>query len=152
MLDPANGRTIDGRNSRRPPMTEGTKLPGGGAGDETFWQEPEESPGKAREWVSQLQQMIEQLATQAAPVVREVGAKAAELAALAGEKAGPAAHRAAELTTEAGQKLASRSRDFAAEIRRDQVARGERPTESAPAAVKDTIAEATDEPTKTGVG
>ncbi|HJW20989.1 MAG TPA: hypothetical protein VJ506_01020, partial [Candidatus Limnocylindrales bacterium] len=103
-------------------------------GDETFWEEPA-APGQGREWMTQLQQMIEQLATQAAPVIREVGAKAAELAALAGEKAGPVAHRAAELTTEAGLKLAERSRDFAAEIRRDQAARGERPTteESEPA-------------------
>ena len=38
--------------------------------------------------------MIENLATQAAPVVREVGAKAAELAAMAGEKAGPLTQRA----------------------------------------------------------
>ncbi|HYL40738.1 MAG TPA: hypothetical protein VET90_05455, partial [Candidatus Binatus sp.] len=63
-------------------MNDETPKPGS-TGDETFWEEPEAAPGQGREWLTQLQQMIEQLATQAAPVVREVGAKAAELAALA---------------------------------------------------------------------
>ena len=76
--------------------------------------------GTAKEWLSQLQSMIEGLASQAAPVAREVGAKAAELAALAGEKAGPFAHRAAEATEHAGSRLAERGRDLAAELRRDK--------------------------------
>jgi hypothetical protein len=106
------------------------------AADETFaWSaEPESSTspsGKGREWVSQLQSMIEQLATQAAPVIREVGAKAAELAAIAGDKAGPVAQRAAELTGQAGQKLAERSRDLAAELRRDMPATDETPSDEA---------------------
>jgi hypothetical protein len=98
------------------------------AADETFaWSaEPESNTsgasGQAREWLTQLQSMIEDLATQAAPVIREVGAKAAELAAMAGDKAGPVAQRAAVLTGQAGQKLAERSRDLAAELRRDQAA------------------------------
>lgn len=94
--------------------------------DDSFaWTEPEAKAGdaatstKAREWLTQLQSMIENLATQAAPIVKEVGAKAAELAALAGEKAGPAAQKAAEVTGQAGQKLAEKSRDLAAELRRD---------------------------------
>ena len=101
---------------------------GSHAGDSFAWTEPEhdapsgEAGTRAREWMTQLQSMIEQLATQAAPVVREVGAKAAELAALAGDKAGPVAARAAELTGQAGHKLAVRSRDFAAELRRDAAA------------------------------
>jgi hypothetical protein len=105
--------------------------PSDSAADETFaWSaDPESSTtgsgGQAREWITQLQAMIENLATQAAPVVREVGAKAAELAAIAGEKAGPVAQRAAELTGQAGQKLAERSRDLAAELRRDMAAHGE---------------------------
>ena len=136
-------------------MTDETPKPGS-TGDETFWEESE-TPGQGREWMTQLQQMIDKLATQAGPVVREVGAKAAELAALAGEKAGPVAHRAAELTTEAGQKLADRSRDFAAEIRRDQAARGERPmTDESQAAGEVASSEAAEAPsseeTKTGVG
>lgn len=98
---------------------------GSNAGTEpSGWQTDPYASGSAnrtgREWVAQLQSMIENLAEQATPVVREVGAKAAELAALAGEKAGPVAHKAAEMTAEAGQKLALKSRDLAAELRRDQ--------------------------------
>ena len=113
--------------------------------DDTFWQ-ADETPraGEGREWVAQLQSMIEQLTTQAAPIIREVGAKAAELAALAGEKAGPAAHRAAVFTQEAGIKLAERSRDLAAELRRDQAA--------ANGASADAEPEHAEEPTTTGVG
>ena len=91
--------------------------------DEFAWTEPEQGTvdtgAKAREWIAQLQAMIENLATQAAPVVKEVGAKAAELAAIAGDKAGPVAARAAEFTGQAGQKLAEKSRDLATELRRD---------------------------------
>jgi hypothetical protein len=123
---------------------------GAGAQHDAPWEEPTAQPGKSNEWLAQLQTMIEQLATQAAPVVREVGAKAAELAAKAGEKAGPVAHRAAEMTSEAGLKLAERSRTFAAGIRRDQAARGEGPT--AEASSDDAAAETSDEPTPTGVG
>jgi hypothetical protein len=78
-----------------------------------------------REWIAQLQTMIENAATQAAPVMREVAAKAAELAAVAGEKAGPVAARAAELTAEAGHRIAERSRDFAADLRREGAAQAE---------------------------
>ncbi len=74
-----------------------------------------------REWLAQLQSMIENAATQATPVLREVAAKAAELAAVAGEKAGPVAARAAEFTAEAGHRIAERSRDLAADLRREQV-------------------------------
>ena len=92
--------------------------------DEFAWTEPEHEGGseggaKAREWLGQLQAMIENLATQAGPVVKEIGAKAAELAAIAGDKAGPIAQKAAEYTGQAGQKVAEKSRDFAAELRRD---------------------------------
>jgi len=106
-------------------------------GDETFeWTGEAEDAGTGasksagttgREWLAQLQTMIENAATQAAPVMREVAAKAAELAAVAGEKAGPVAARAAELTAEAGHRIAERSRDLASELRRDQAAKGEAP-------------------------
>ena len=106
-------------------------------GDETFeWTDEAGNGGTGsskaggatgREWLAQLQTMIENAATQAAPVMREVAAKAAELAAVAGEKAGPVAARAAELTAEAGHKIAERSRDLATELRRDQAERGEAP-------------------------
>jgi hypothetical protein len=77
------------------------------------------STAPAREWLAQLQQMIENFATQAGPVAREVGAKAAELAALAAEKAGPIAARAAEVTADAGTRFAERSRTLATELRRE---------------------------------
>ncbi len=87
---------------------------GGGSNGE------EASRATAKEWLAQLEHMIESLATQAAPVIRQVGAKAAELAALAAEKAGPIAHRAAELTEVAGAKVAERSRQLAEELRRER--------------------------------
>lgn len=118
--------------------TDSTGTSGPTQGDETFGWTDDASDGStgsasgesvaagAREWLNQLQAMIENIATQAAPVMREVGAKAAELAATAGEKAGPVAARAAELTAEAGHRLAERSRDFAADLRREQAVKAER--------------------------
>ncbi len=72
-----------------------------------------------REMLVQLQQMIDTLATQAAPVMREVAAKAAELAAVAGTKAGPLAHKAAGVTESVGQRVAARSKVVAADLRRN---------------------------------
>lgn len=77
-----------------------------------------------REMLVQLQQMIDTIATQATPVVRQVAAKAAELAAIAGEKAGPVAYKAAGVTEKVGQRVAARSKDFAADLRRQQEASG----------------------------
>jgi hypothetical protein len=77
-----------------------------------------EKPRAGREMLVQLQQMIDNLTTQAGPVMREVAAKAAELAAVAGEKAGPLAHKAAGMTEVAGQKIAARSKEMAADLRR----------------------------------
>jgi hypothetical protein len=95
--------------------------------DETFaWTGPEgetdSTPGgdaraTAERMLAQLQSMIDQAATLAAPVVRQVGAKAAELAAVAADRAGPIAHRAADATADASGKLAVRSRTWAAELR-----------------------------------
>ena len=76
----------------------------------------------AREWMTQLQAMIDNVATHAAPAMRDVAAKAAELAAIAGEKAGPIARRAADATAEAGTKLAERGRVVAADLRREAAA------------------------------
>jgi len=90
-----------------------------------------------REMLVQLQQMIDTLATQAGPVMREVAAKAAELAAVAGTKAGPLAHRAAGVTEAVGQRVAARSKDFAAELRR--------PPEAAAEETQAATDEATDE-------
>jgi hypothetical protein len=79
----------------------------------------EEAPStsKAREWLAQLEAMIQDVATQAAPVARQVGAKAAELAAVAAVKAGPVAHRAADLTTDYGQRFAEKAQSVAADLR-----------------------------------
>jgi hypothetical protein len=104
----------------------------------------ESSAGQvARDAVSQLQSMIDSLATHAAPVVREIGAKAAELAAAAAERSGPVAHRAAEVTEEAGTRLASKAREVAAGLRRDGDSSG---TVSPSARVEDSLDTAADDP------
>lgn len=132
----------------------------GSSTEDTFGlTEPERATGgagqQAREWLTQLQAMIENLATQAAPVVREVGAKAAELAAIAGEKAGPIAQRAAVFTEQAGHKLAERSRDFAEDLRRDAAAAkaAHEPASDDTADTAEMAAEpvTADEPTTSGV-
>jgi hypothetical protein len=129
----------------------------GSQADESFaWTEPEsrsaDASVKAREWIAQLQAMIEQLATTAAPVAREIGAKAAELAALAGEKAGPVAQKAAEVTGKAGEKLAVKGRDLATELRRD-AASGKTTDETAADIAESTAtgAPTSDDRTTTGV-
>jgi hypothetical protein len=76
-----------------------------------------DKPRAGREMLVQLQQMIDTIATQAGPVMREVAAKAAELAAVAGEKAGPLAHKAAGVTEQVGQRVAARSKEVAANLR-----------------------------------
>jgi hypothetical protein len=84
---------------------------------------PDDAPSKSasgREMLVQLQQMIDTITTQAAPVVRDVAAKAAELAAVAGEKAGPFAYKAAGATEAFGQKVAAKSKDWATELRKPQ--------------------------------
>jgi hypothetical protein len=99
--------------------------------------------GKARElgerWMGQLQEMIDQAGRQAGPILRDVAAKAAELAAVAAENAGPVAHKAASVTESVGDKLAVRSKDLAADLRRAaETARAaqaaEKPAEETPAA------------------
>ena len=93
------------------------------AADETFgWTDEEQHTGNdpraaAERMLGQLQSMIDSIATQAAPVVRQVGAKAAELAAVAADRAGPLAHRAADATADASVKIAERSRTLAADLR-----------------------------------
>jgi hypothetical protein len=75
------------------------------------------APSGPQQFLSQLQAMIDNIATQSVPVIREVGAKAAELAAVAAERAGPIAQRAAEKTQEVGTRVAERSRTFAEDLR-----------------------------------
>jgi len=87
-------------------------------------------------WLTQLQAMIDNVATQAGPVVREVAAKAAELAAVAADHAGPIAQRAAAVTQDVSVKVAERSRQVAADLRHaiDQApAEGDEPAADAAA-------------------
>lgn len=84
------------------------------------WTPPPGTTGEQRfrDWIAQLQTMIDGVTTAAAPHVREIAAKAAELAAKAGDAAGPVAKKAAGVTSDVGQKVAAKSRDFAADMRR----------------------------------
>jgi hypothetical protein len=97
-----------------------------GGPDETFGWAADESEtaqggagATAERMIAQLQSMIDSIATQAAPVVRQVGAKAAELAAAAADRAGPIAHKAADATADASVRIAERSRTIAADLRRE---------------------------------
>lgn len=110
-MQPSEGMASEGMPGQAmTPATDGSD--GAGAG-------PAEAKGTGREMLSQLQSILDNLATQAAPVVREIGAKAAEIAAIAAEKAGPIAQKTADATQEAGTKLAERAREIAVELRRD---------------------------------
>ena len=96
---------------------------GSGAGDPAGGgSSRREQAQRARElgerWVGQLQEMIEEAGKTAGPVLRDVAAKAAELAAVAAENAGPVAHKAANVTEHVGDRLAARSKDLAADLRK----------------------------------
>jgi hypothetical protein len=78
----------------------------------------EQARESAERWLGQLQDMIDQAGRQAAPLLRDVAAKAAELAAVAAENAGPVAHKAANVTEHVGDRLAARSKDLAADLRK----------------------------------
>jgi hypothetical protein len=94
--------------------------------------EPNQIRDQAGRWLSQLQDMIDQAGRQAGPVLRDVAAKAAELAAVAAENAGPVAHKAANVTETVGDKLAARSKDLAADLRRAAEAARQAQTTDAP--------------------
>jgi hypothetical protein len=114
-----------------------------------------EATPEAREWMGQLESMIRGIATQAAPVAKEIGAKAAELAAVAAVKAGPAAQRAAELTSEYGSKFAERAQAVAADLRSsaatDASANGVSSTNGHAADAGETAEPAPDETSGSGV-
>jgi hypothetical protein len=117
---------------KRPSETDDTVNPTSAArgADETFgWtaEGDDKQAGSgttAERMLAQLQSMIDSIATQAAPVVRQIGAKAAELAATAADRAGPIAHKAADATADASVKIAERSRVLAADLRRDSNGHG----------------------------
>jgi hypothetical protein len=91
----------------------------------------EEPSARGREWLAQLQEMIDRVAAEAGPVARDVAAKAAELAAVAGDKAGPFARRAADVTGDVGTKVAERSRRFADDMRHRGAESGAPPADAA---------------------
>jgi hypothetical protein len=76
-------------------------------------------PAATEPAIRQLDSIIENLASYATPVLREIAAKAADLAAKAGDAAGPMAHKAADKTEAAGGRLSTRSRELASDLRRD---------------------------------
>jgi hypothetical protein len=114
----------------------------------TEWDTERPRPTAGREMLVQLQQMIDTLATQAGPVMREVAAKAAELAAVAGQKAGPLAHRAAGATETLGQRVAAKSKDIAVELRRPKGADDPAASESAEGASGASSQESADWPSE----
>lgn len=79
-----------------------------------------EAEGRSREMIIQLQQMIDAVAAQAGPVLRDVAAKAAELAAVAAERTGPIAHRAADATERVSVRVAAKTKEMAEELRRQR--------------------------------
>ena len=90
----------------------------GGAGEQGGGPRREQARAAAEKMISQLQAMIDQAGKTAGPVLRDVAAKAAELASVAAENAGPVAHRAANVTEHVGDRLAARSKDLAADLRK----------------------------------
>ena len=112
----------------QPPLDASEPTPEPAQAGQAKADEPAEEPGgdaassRAREWLGQLETMIQNVAREAAPVAREVGAKAAELAAVAAVKAGPIAHKAADATTEYGQRFAEKAQSFAADWRHENEA------------------------------
>ena len=117
--------------------------------DEPIPDAPPEGDGtqgaaRSKEWLAQLEAMIQQISTQAAPVARQVGAKAAELAAVAAVKAGPVAQKAADFTNDYGQRFAEKAQSVASELRAQDAAAatGDDGSTAAP----DATADATQEP------
>lgn len=127
MREPAGSPTGSSTDSGTTGASSGSPSgAGGGSADETFgWTSEDEAGGgtsadaraAAEKMLGQLQSMIDTIAVQAAPVVRQIGAKAAELAAVAADRAGPLAHRAADATAGASERLAEKSRTWAADLR-----------------------------------
>jgi hypothetical protein len=106
--------------STRVPDPTPAEEPAAPAADETFaWtQEPVADPGASATTVLEsIREAVDDLAERAAPVVRDLSARAADLAAAAATKAAPLVKKAGEATAEASVKLAERSRTFAAGLR-----------------------------------
>jgi len=89
-----------------------------GAGDPTGTNRGQQAKELGERLLAQLQVMIEETRKTGGPILRDVAAKAAELTAVAAENAGPVAHKAANVTEHVGDKLAARSKDLAADLRK----------------------------------
>jgi hypothetical protein len=106
--------------------------------DETFtWTNESETGQDARSTggatatsiLDSVRDVVDDLAERAGPTVRELSARAAELTAIAADRAAPLAKRAGEVTADASGKLASKSREWASELR-TTVATAERSAEA----------------------
>jgi hypothetical protein len=120
--------TIDGQHQEERTMTESTDgTPADEPkADETFTWTNEGPSGDAAKSgtgstatsiLDSVRDVVDELAERAAPTVREFSARAAELTAIAADKAAPFAKRAGEVTADASGKLATRSREWASELR-----------------------------------
>lgn len=93
------------------------------APERTAWDQPATSKPPVQTGrepaIGQLEAIIENLTTYAAPVLREIAARAAELAAKAADAAGPFAQKAAEKTEHMSERLATKGREVASDLRRD---------------------------------
>jgi hypothetical protein len=131
-----------------PPSADAGEQTSGWTSGESMWKE---TPGEAdadggSKMLSQLQAMIDQVATQARPVARQIGIKAAELTAVAADRAGPAAHKAGDVAADASSKLAVRSREFADALRRELGVSGNGSSaEGAADEVSDAVSQAADD-------
>ena len=127
-ITPTNGTNADHVEPTGAPS--GSSAETGGSADEGFaWSSEEQtaasdSKAAGEKMLGQLQGMIDSVATQATPMARQIGIKAAELAAAAADRAGPFAQRAADATVSASVKFAEQSRQWAAELRNKTVEEG----------------------------
>jgi hypothetical protein len=94
--------------------------------DETFaWTSDAPPPADAKgsagttaaSILDSVRDAVDELAERAAPTVRELSARAAELTAIAADRAAPLVKRAGEVTADASGKLASKSREWASDLR-----------------------------------
>ena len=91
---------------------------------------------KANDVFESLREAVGEFAEKASPVVRQFSARAADVVATAADKAAPLAHKVGDATADASEKLAVKSRTWAAEVR-----------ESLPGSGTDTSTDRTEPPT-----
>jgi hypothetical protein len=91
---------------------------------------------KTMDVIETLRVAVEEFAEKASPVVRQFSARAADVVATAADKAAPLAHKVGDATADASEKLAVKSRTWAAEVR-----------ESIPGSHTDTSTDRTEPPT-----